>query len=950
MVVAPVLVVDPLEKLTAQFKMLEISGGYQYAQFSAYISDILTNIASKFSNGVVDYGVTICVDTLILDQTPIVFQTPGVLIVARSIEVTTSDPCTMQVQEDGAIGFEIITQAIAGPGLSAQIVTSTGKEVTNLVSVAVPSICKTPLQPCLLRLSPDKPAALYTSYASAEIADDLFSQPALNSLRASFVGATSKLYGTNDDKTLAKAMVTWVQACCATLLAPTSVSVQLSAEDRQDITDLRGQAASLLTILQYELGPAHYVPILSDDFYADQISGLLVAAKAYDDALTALQQTSDLESTLQQIAGTLKGISTDSETPLNNSLQRLVQQGEGYRRQYVTTMQQFQAQLETVKNCRTKYEEYMKMFEVWTALQLAFTILETTASFALACAGMAIPNPEQVLDISDTALITSQGNLVNFVSINQGLQQNSLSLRTLAQGSDKLVHGITVTGELAKLGQSIMSWLPTGDLLTTGNWKVDNIDLPSSGTDELLLTSSLDYVQDLNSGKISTGLRSDFSSKAKITLSADASLTITPTTVTNSNVTNPDGTPQTVTWWSLKDMGSNKTYCLWATDKELEVYDNSIFNKLLSDLKTLNLQDPTVDMTVVSVEGQDPTAYWNAYALNAEGALQPAIDSGVNYVQPYLTAIKVLAEYGKAMGLQQQELMRLHGEALDVVARLAAVQQAETRWQKLIGSITDEQGQRAAAESFLLRGYNDMKRSIFIGVENYRNAYRYNWLAEPPLKVSLDMNYTQLQTQCSLAATGLEAVLQATAGGVVKPAKQDFDVPVEVIIPLGKAGDGSGLPYFDSKGVVKWVIQGPESSTIKVRTSTDPVTVEEYFTGLPGIYIESAMFYLAGVKPNPRTNEVWTEVYTSGNYFHRLGANGFHRFVSPEFGMDCSYMQTSTGTITPNVYWMPSRQTAGEYMKPSPYTTWTLKVTDGDWSGVTHIRMAFTGYYLHAST
>jgi hypothetical protein len=947
---APTIDFAAMEQLTAQYKSLDASGSYEYSGFSVSISDVLAEISQGFSGGIVTFGISICVDTLLIDKDTVVFQSPGVSIVARSIQVTATNPCSMQVQFDGAIGFEIITQEITGPGLSAQILKPDGNPATDLLSIAVPSIAST-LRPTpwLLRLSPDQPAAIYASSASAEIADDLFSPVALNALRASFVGATRLLYGTLDKQTVAYKMVTWVQACCADLISPNSTSVQLSAEDRQDMTDLQGQATSLLTILQYELGPAHYAPILSDTFYADQISGLLLAAKAYDNALTTLQQTTDLATTLQQFATTLKGISTDSETPLQNSLKRLVQQGEGYRRQYVTTLQLFQTQLQTVKSCRTTYESYMKEYEVWTALQLAFTILETTASFALACSGLAIPNPEQFLDVSDVAVEDGQG-ISRFVDVANQSFQTRIPLGTLAQGSDKFVKGLTVTGELANLGKSIMSWLPTGDLLATGNWKPDAIALPSSGTDELLLTSSLDSVQDLNSGKISAGLRSDFKSKASITLSTDSSLTITPTTVTNDAVTNPDGSAQSVTWWSLKDSGSAKTYCIWSTATELQVYDNNIFNKLLSDLKTLNLTDPNVDVSVVSVEGQDPTAYWNAYSLNAEGALQPAIDSGVNYVQPYLTAIKVLAEYGKAMGLQQQELMRLHGEALDVVARLYAVQQAEARWQALMDSITDEQQKRAAAESFLLRSYNDMKRSIFIAVENYRNAYRYNWLTEPPLKISLDMNYAQIQTQCSLAAAGLESVLQATAGSEIKPAKQDFNAPVEVVIPLSQAEDYAGKPYFDSQGTVSWVIKGLDTLMAKISTSSDPVTVADYFPGLPAIYIESVMFYLDGVKPNPHTNEVWTEVHTSGNYFHRLGAEGLFHFVSPEFGMDCSYVLSSTGTITPNVYWMPSRQTEGLYMKPSPYTTWTLKVTDGDWSGVTQIRMAFTGYYLHEST
>jgi hypothetical protein len=555
-----------------------------------------------------------------------------------------------------------------------------------------------------------------------------------------------------------------------------------------------------------------------------------------------------------------------------------------------------------------------------------------------------------------------EGGNSAFFNTSQEIVSN-ISLKTLTGTGFSFLSGLQKTAEIAQLCGGIAGMLPTGDLLESGNWAAAPInDIPTVGTDALLLTvdTTIDpataYVSTLEQNKFPTGLVDDFKTLAGIALPTDVSkITVTMTTVQATTSTSTDP-PAQAEYWDITDTSTKNTYVIWPTYTkqadgsskltQLQVFNNSIFNKLMYDLQTIDLTNPLVPVDVPSINGQDPVAYWNSYRMNAEGELQP-YTSSIPGVAPYLIAVQQLSEYGKAMAGQQKELMRLHGEALDVIARFNALKAAEQKWQDLIDSIASDDQKRAQAQSLLLQGYNDLKRSIFVAVQKYRNAYRYNWLTQPPLQITMDMNYTDLQAQCNLVSQGLEKVLQTTANGVVQPASQDFTLPIEVTIPLGKAGNNSGLPYFDSTGTISWTIKGPDSATT---TASDPAAVTQQLPGLHAIYIESAMFYLDGIKPDPITNEVWVNVHTSGTYFHRLGTHGFFNFASPRFGMDCGYKLDSSGSPVPDTYWKPSSNIENLYMKASPYSTWTLKVTDGDYSNVTQIRMAFTGYYLHETT
>lgn len=949
----PVIDYAAMQTLTAQFQQSDTNTLFQYSAFSVNISDIIKQVTTAFPNNALVAGVLVCVDTLFMDVSTVTLNTTGFIFVARSVQVTTTGPCNVQVPYEGLIVF--LTQEIVGSAsLTGQI---TGASKAPVPISVPPTFSALNPTPYLLLLNSGQPNELQASNQPSDVASNLDSEFVFNALNASFVGASSLLYGNSDQQFQAHRMLDWVKTCCTDLIPP--ISNSLSGSDLTDITDLQGQSVALLTILRYQAGSVYYVPILSSSFYMDQLNGLLSAAQAYDTALTTLKNTTTLQDTLKQLAATQQAISKDAETPLTNSLIQLVEQAQDYRRQYVTTMQLYQIQLQTVQSTRQAYEDEMEKYSVFSALQFAFTILETAASIAALAGGCFVDDPAQSLDVDNILLGSTTGDAIAFIEADSHNFATDIPLKTLASGGFQMIAAIQQGASMFQLFVSIAQMLPTGDLIQNGNWTPAPINLPTQGiTSGLLLTAdptkNPDYVPTLEQNKFPAGLINDFKVQGGIVLPSDTSkITVAMTTGQNNG---PLAKGQTLEYWNITDTTTSNKYLIWPVYTkqndgsyqitQLQVYDGTALDKLMYDLQTIDLTNPLVPINVPSIEGQDPVTYWNNYRINAEGSLQPYASS-IPGVAPYLTAIQQLSEYGKALASQQKELMRLHGEALDVIARLNALNQAQQKWQELIDAIASDDQKRAQAESLLLKGYTDLKRSMFVAVQNYRNAYRYNWLTEPPLQITMDMNYTALQTQCSLASEGLEKVLQTTANGVVQPASQDFIIPVEVDIPLGKPGDNSGLPYFDSTGTLTWTIKGPDTPDV---SSSDPPAVTQQLPGLKAIYITSAMFYLDGIKPDPITNEVWVNVHTSGTYFHRLGTSGFFNFASPEFGMDCSYKLDSNNTPQPDTYWKPSTDIENLYMKASPYTTWTLKVTDGDYSNVTKIRMQFTGFYLHDTT
>jgi hypothetical protein len=120
--------------------------------------------------------------------------------------------------------------------------------------------------------------------------------------------------------------------------------------------------------------------------------------------------------------------------------------------------------------------------------------------------------------------------------------------------------------------------------------------------------------------------------------------------------------------------------------------------------------------------------------------------------------------------------------------------------------------------------------------------------------------------------------------------------------------------------------------------STDDLTLSGQLNHNTALFLTSATFELVG---GTQTGEVELQIATSGQYENKLG-DQVSRFVSAPVSMSSDY------TPGPPPVFITSWQfaDAAAYLVPSPYTSWTLTVTDGNWQEVTAIKMTVSGIVM----
>jgi hypothetical protein len=322
------------------------------------------------------------------------------------------------------------------------------------------------------------------------------------------------------------------------------------------------------------------------------------------------------------------------------------------------------------------------------------------------------------------------------------------------------------------------------------------------------------------------------------------------------------------------------------------------------------------DLSGFSIGGLDPVTYWDTVVTQTEAAVTPHND--LPQATAYLQAVKLAATYGKAVGDLQMKLLELYTLGMSAFDQLRAVYQAEQEWNDLVASLSDQQSQIDAAIGLLGRGYLDIKRSLVVAVANYRAAFRYQWLQDSEIQVDVSMDLLTLQRQAAKSITSLEAVLAGGAGGITVQPRQNFQNVVYTV----------SQPLFDATGNAEWSI------------SSDDGQLAGQLSGNTALYLTNVMFELVGPQQG---GEVQLQVATSGHYGNRFSSTSY-RFVSKPFSMTNDYLPGPPSQFITT--W--SFTDAAAYIKPTPYTNWTLKVISGNWQG-SAIKMTLAGVLLQNS-
>jgi hypothetical protein len=347
----------------------------------------------------------------------------------------------------------------------------------------------------------------------------------------------------------------------------------------------------------------------------------------------------------------------------------------------------------------------------------------------------------------------------------------------------------------------------------------------------------------------------------------------------------------------------------------------------------------------------DPAMEWNLFANAVEASMKKHVDEKIGGADKYLLSLKALVEYGKAINGKAVAIAQLQARSLELQAQKAAAEMAEQRWRSLEAESVGDLQKKAALKALLLQRSITAKRALLIGVRAFRAAYQYRWLKDPGLRISLEMNYVELNKRLVDIKEELEKLLTSA------PPDQRFDTEF-VTLPVRRAGQpetqdaGGSYALLTPKSK-----EGPSEATLSWSV---PIETPYFLPddGNIAFFIEEGWFYLDGAKPN-KQGRVWLKIGASGQFSNGYGRFGADRhFVSAPAetqAMDFIYAQgrdgkqsdpSAGGAGTP---WKPAAVVKAFYMTPSPFTQWTVRIMDASaLDDIVAIRVRLKGYFHRA--
>src|SRR6185312_5247798 len=347
----------------------------------------------------------------------------------------------------------------------------------------------------------------------------------------------------------------------------------------------------------------------------------------------------------------------------------------------------------------------------------------------------------------------------------------------------------------------------------------------------------------------------------------------------------------------------------------------------------------------------DPAMEWNLFANAVEASMKKHVDEKIGGADKYLLSLKALVEYGKAINGKAVAIAQLQARSLELQAQKAAAEMAGQRWRSLEAESVGDLQKKAALKALLLQRSITAKRALLIAVRAFRAAYQYRWLKDPGLRISLEMNYVELNKQLVDIKEELEKLLTSA------PPDQRFDTEF-VTLPVRRAGQPETQDAGGSDALLTPKSkEGPSEATLSWSV---PIETPYFLPddGNIAFFIEEGWFYLDGAKPN-KQGRVWLKIGTSGQFSNGYGRFGADRhFVSAPAetqAMDFIYAQgrdgkqsdpSAGGAGTP---WKPAAVVKAFYMTPSPFTQWTVRIMDASaLDDIVAIRVRLKGYFHRA--
>jgi len=328
-------------------------------------------------------------------------------------------------------------------------------------------------------------------------------------------------------------------------------------------------------------------------------------------------------------------------------------------------------------------------------------------------------------------------------------------------------------------------------------------------------------------------------------------------------------------------------------------------SKIVEASRAISEMVDVVDVTIPSVDDISAQAQWDAFRTEADALLKPAIDFQVPGALEYQVALDKLAIYGRAFMASQVAVVST-GQAL---ARLYLQKQVSANQEERLTQYINKFSETAESNDEIMQIFFErelnIKRWLFIAIQNYTWAYRYWALRNSRVQLSIFKSVQNLQEDLGTVQQEYAEVLQS-----FNPPPQPF---TGITIPIEDTNKGQYNKVIAN-------LRQNRSSSFSVEFA-DPV-----FNGLGRIRLTTVRVWLEGVEAST-AQPLCIDITGSGIYSDRLFGKT-HHFISDTFRRVFKYNKTLGNVNGILVDGKVDDREKYLYFQPTPFTQWTIKVPE----------------------
>lgn len=344
-------------------------------------------------------------------------------------------------------------------------------------------------------------------------------------------------------------------------------------------------------------------------------------------------------------------------------------------------------------------------------------------------------------------------------------------------------------------------------------------------------------------------------------------------------------------------------------------------------------------VTKVGVDAEgiklDGSQAWEIFRVQIKDAMQTAIDKGIEGAANYLQQQIILTIYGQGLVAAQtacfskaQELFRMQQQQL-------LAKQKQDRDQQYLKALESQEADLTPILQAFYERYLNVKRYLFVALQNYRMSYRYFALRESAIQ-------PRLSDRIDTLASGLSDITKL---------KLDNAEALVAFRASPQQLQGATIEIRDP-GVLHDL-----RTTRKTRfiVSSD----DEVFEKNDRVRTSKVMVYVAGLKPSSKEKHlIGITVQSSGHYRDRLNGESFQFTAAPftrrvEYSLVTTSSQTMSFDNGETIYVQASGELANfvqfAYFEPTPFTEWQIRLDDSldaDLSKITAIYIIFSGSFI----